>query len=570
MRRRAVLGLLAALAAALLALPAGAWADADTTPPSLSFTGALYAQPITNASAPAAEFTVSDTSGLSSVQCKVDSGSFADCASPYSMPGLDEGRHTVTVRAVDASPLQNSNTQSFDFVVDRTAPTLDLPATATVTDAVTWGFADANGPVTSTCKLDDVATACANSSFAVGALTGTHVLEVTVTDAAGNFTTKSETFTVDSSAPTVDITGGPVQGAVTSDTTPTFDFTDSDDVGVTSRQCAIDTEALADCTSPFTAAPLSDGPHVLEVQVSDGTHFTTAFASFVVDTTQPTITFLVADGSYVNGAIGFEAFDASTPSLAFQCDVGDGSGFQPCGTTIDLSALGNGPHTIAVRTADAAGNTASKSISIVIDRDTPTITPGQITVGTGTATVTFTAADSTSPVTTSCRLDGGPYGACTTPGSDTVSGVAPGSHSIDVLVVDAAGNRNIFTATFTVPTPQSSGGTAGGGGGGTPAGAADTTPPKLFAKLHRHGHRAPTLTLRCSERCSVKLRFTRKGKTLGTRTVKLAANRSATTTLTLSRGFGHARSLKVLLRITATDSAGNHSSRTLSVTLYRR
>lgn len=581
MRRRAVLVVLAALAAALLALPAGAWAAADTTPPSLAFTGDLFTSQITNAATPQAEFTVSDASGLSSVQCKVDSGTYADCTSPYSMPGLAEGPHTVTVRAVDASPLQNSNTQSFDFIVDRTPPTLDLPASGTANDVATWGYSDANGPVTATCSLTGsgsniVPGPCSTSSSLIvsGVPDGTYTLAVTLEDAAGNVTDPpgEETLTISHTAPTVSITAGPTGSNVTGDPTPAFTFSTTG--GVTTKQCAVDGGTPVDCSSgSFTpASALADGPHVFEVQVSDGSQSATAFASFVVDTTPPTITFLVPDGSYVNGAIGFEAFDASTPSLAFECDIGDGNGFQPCGTTIDLSPLGDGPHTITVQTTDAAGNVRDQTIHIVIDRSTPTITPGTITVAPGTATVTFSAADATSPVTVNCRLDGGPYGACTTAGSDTVSGLAAGVHSIDVLVVDAAGNRNVFTATFTVPAPtQADGGTSGGGGGTTTtttgSGASGL---KLSAKLHRHGRRAPSLTLRCNERCTVKLRFTRKGRTLGTRTVKLTAGRSATITLRLSKGFGRAHSLKVLLRATATDGAGHTSTRSLSVTLYRR
>ena len=135
------------------------------------------------------------------------------------------------------------------------------------------GTAEANATVT--IKIDGVtlATVIANGSGAwsytptvAQALNdGARTISASATDAAGNTgPSSSVSITVDTQAPNVDITGGP--SGATNDNTPTFTFVTTG--SPTSTTCAVGNQNVA-CSSPFTAAALSDGGYVFTVTVAD-------------------------------------------------------------------------------------------------------------------------------------------------------------------------------------------------------------------------------------------------------------------------------------------------------------
>src|SRR5207302_5708575 len=72
----------------------------------------------------------------------------------------------------------------------------------------------------------------------------------------------------------------------------------------------------------------------------------------------------------------------------------------------------------------------------------------------GTATFAFHSADALSPAGTTfqCQLDGGAWGACTSPQS--YFNLADGSHTLSVQAIDGAGNVDTTgqTVTWTINT----------------------------------------------------------------------------------------------------------------------
>jgi len=93
-------------------------------------------------------------------------------------------------------------------------------------------------------------------------------------------------FTLDTTAPQTRIDSGPSGGGVTTDATPEFFFS-SEDPDVTGFLCRFDDGNWTTCNSPFTADPLSDGLHTLEVAATDAAgNFdqTPAQVEFRVDT----------------------------------------------------------------------------------------------------------------------------------------------------------------------------------------------------------------------------------------------------------------------------------------------
>ena len=88
------------------------------------------------------------------VQCKIDSGAFADCTSPKTFTGLADGPHTATFRAEDAAGNQDPTPATRTFTVDTTPPdtTIDSGPSGTIaTDQATFTFS--GNPAGDTAKV---------------------------------------------------------------------------------------------------------------------------------------------------------------------------------------------------------------------------------------------------------------------------------------------------------------------------------------------------------------------------------------------------------------------------------
>ena len=93
----------------------------DLTPPAISITSSPPAQ--ATASSASFGFTATDTiSGVSSVQCQIDSGTFGACNSTTTQAysGLTDGSHNLVVSATDRVGF--SQTASYNWAIDTVAP----------------------------------------------------------------------------------------------------------------------------------------------------------------------------------------------------------------------------------------------------------------------------------------------------------------------------------------------------------------------------------------------------------------------------------------------------------------
>ncbi len=139
------------------------------------------------------------------VQCKIDSGAFADCTSPKTFTGLGEGPHTATFRAEDEVGNQDPKPDIRTFIVDTIPPdtTIDTGPSGTITvDEATFTYAghpagDANK---FQCQIDDQPFAdCLGGKTFTGLVEGPHTATFRAEDAVGNQdpTPATRTFTVD-------------------------------------------------------------------------------------------------------------------------------------------------------------------------------------------------------------------------------------------------------------------------------------------------------------------------------------------------------------------------------------
>ncbi len=176
---------------------------------------------ITNRTSVTWSFTISDPfSGYysRSTKCRFD-GAFEPCSSPQTRSNLSDGNHTLTVEVTtsDGRKAYGSSTVTVDTIAP--SVTFDGAPNAVFPSSPTLGFrvADAGKVSGLVCWVDDATPGpCqaspvgdyrgARSVRLSGLADGSHVLHVKPTDEATNTATYDLPFTVDSVAPTVDMT----------------------------------------------------------------------------------------------------------------------------------------------------------------------------------------------------------------------------------------------------------------------------------------------------------------------------------------------------------------------------
>ncbi len=300
-------------------------------------------------------------------------------------------------------------------------------------------------------------------------------------------------FNVDDIAPSGSLTdpGTPLAGTVAlgatasdADSTLSVQFQRSPaNAGTWTNIGAADTTAPYSASFDTTAVP--DGLYDLRVVVTDAAANvtnSTIVEDRRVDNTAPssTTTFPASAGTYNTagwnagcGTIGFcgTYADAGSGVSQVQISVRQGSGNYWSGgsfssatevwnaTTIaagswsfgfaSASFPADGSYTMRVRATDVAGNVQTPSSrTFTIDRDEPQTTidsnPAHPTASTS-ASFTFSSDEGGS--TFQCRLDGGSWGACTSP--QGYASLADGSHTFEVRATDASGNQDSSAASYT-------------------------------------------------------------------------------------------------------------------------
>jgi hypothetical protein len=101
-----------------------------------------------------AGFSFSSSEGGAAFQCRLDGGTFEGCSSPRTYPGLGDGAHTFSVRALSADGRPDPTAAGRDWVIDTTPPavvSLDPADGATSVDvgsSVSAAFSEDLDPTT--------------------------------------------------------------------------------------------------------------------------------------------------------------------------------------------------------------------------------------------------------------------------------------------------------------------------------------------------------------------------------------------------------------------------------------
>jgi large repetitive protein len=304
---------------------------------------------------------------------------------------------------------------------------------------------EASEPSTFQCKLDEAALAPCISPHSYTALAaGPHNFVVEATNGV-DVGQASYSWTIDTTPPSVTITGPPNPS---NDTTPSFAFTASE---VSTFRCKLDGGIFALCTSPkdYTET-LAGGPHNFVVEATDAAG-NVALASYgwTIDTTPPTVAITVKPSNPSNNAspsFGFTTTDATS----IECRL-DGPVFTSCTSPKQYANLSDGVHTFSVRVTDAAGNAAEASHTWTIETGPPTAaltSAPPSSSNSSAATFVFSANE---PSSFECTLDDRGFEQCSSP--VTYHGLGDGQHAFRVRARDAVGNFSpAVSHTWTIDT----------------------------------------------------------------------------------------------------------------------
>jgi len=370
----------------------------DTTPPTINST----VNPAANGNGwHNTDLTVSFT-------CSDVDSAIASCSGPSTI--ITEGANqAVTGTAEDTA----GNIATIDVTInlDKTAPSLTTSITPPV-NANGWYESDVTIQYTCDDTLSGVAT-CPSASTTVteGA---NQVVSVTATDIAGNTASVSTILNVDKFAPSITARAAPIANAQGWNNTDVMVSLDCQDTG----------SGIASCMTPITVTIDGANQAVTGTAQDVSGKTTTATLKLNIDKTAPTITAQLSSQPNTQG------WHTSDVVVTFVCnDNLSGVANCPAPVTVTMEAANQ---LINGTTTDRAGNSASVSITLNIDKTLPNIS--------GSALPTANARGwSNSDVTVSfdCQDSGSGIASCTNPKTVTTEGDV---QTITGAAIDNAGN----------------------------------------------------------------------------------------------------------------------------------
>ena len=352
--------------------------------------------------------------------CADSLSGIAACAQQQSI--TTEGTNQVTGIATDKAG--NSASTSVNVNIDRTPPSV-TPIITPSPNAAGWN--NTNVTITFTCNDAGSGVALCPAPIQVNTEGANQVFSFTATDVAGNTATGSLTLNIDKTPPVITPTAAPPPNAGgwnNSPVTVTFQCSDSlSGVAVCPPPQVVNTQGV---TSPFQT--------VTGTATDIAGNTASASVTIELETSSPTITASAAPPANAAG------WNNSDVTVSFQCTQALAP-ITSCPQQQVVSTEGAN-QSVSGTVTDAAGNTASTSVTLNIDK-TPPIINGTVSpppnangiVTASSATVTFSCSDALSGVAI-CP----PPVTVTTNGPQNITGTA----------FDIAGNSASTSAQFTL------------------------------------------------------------------------------------------------------------------------
>lgn len=297
---------------------------------------------------------------------------------------------------------------------------------------------------------------------------GQHSIVVTAFDGAGNNRSDAVTIYVDTTAPSLTI-DSPSDGALLGTSTLSVEWTANDaTTAIAQFRIRLDLGVIQSLSGTarshaFMAVP--DGPHrVTLTAVDDAGNEATSAVNLTIDATAPAVAIISpAEGANLGTgsvSITWTAVDGTSSLAGFQIRLDADAPEELPGSARShtFAAVSDGSHTVDLIAIDSAGNEATDTVTVTVDTTDPTLSisrPAQgSTLTSNSVRIEWTAADATSQIDRiEVSVDGAPVQtleAGTT--SLALAGLSDGEHSVEVTVVDRAGNSVSRTVAFRVDT----------------------------------------------------------------------------------------------------------------------
>jgi hypothetical protein len=413
--------------------------SSDTTPPSttasLSGTSGLngwYTSAVT------VTLTATDSSGISSRHYRIDSGTWTDYSSAFTVSS--EGTHTVEFYSIDMAS-NTESVKSVTFKIDTVKPITNGSASGYT---VTLSASDATSGVGSIYYRvgSSGGFSTYSSPFSAGAAGQVYTVYYYSTDRAGNTESARslQVGTADSTPPTTSVTvTGTMGGSNWFRSTVTITLSASDDTSVYRTYYRWQgASTWSTYSSSFGSS--TEGDRTLEYYSldSNGNSETVKSARIKIDRTAST-----SSSSVTGSTVSLYSSDALSGVSYIEYRV-DGGTWTTYTTAFTISPLWEA-HNVEYRAMDVAGNLEGTRSRIVgADDETAPSTPAGL-VGTegssgwyrSSVSVVLTAGDDASGVErTWYSLDGGAWSVST--GTFIVMG--DGVHQLQYYSIDRAGN----------------------------------------------------------------------------------------------------------------------------------
>ena len=325
-----------------------------------------------------ATFTFSSEPGAV-FSCRLDEGAWEPCSSPVRYRDLVDGRHVLSVVAIDRAGHTSAPAQR-SWTVDATPPAVAItagPSERVTSTSATFAFASEPG-ATFRCRLDGGAFVPCTSPASFGSLAvGGHVFEVVALDAAGNQSQPaSRAWTIDRATAVVALAVPPAKTVEANGPTGA-DVTFS--VTATSNGQPLPPTAVS-CVPP-SGSLFALGTTVVSCTATDavGNTATGSFSVSVVDTVPPVLT-VPADLSLGTSGDGIAATDPILAAFLDGAIARDTVDRSPV-VTVDAPAFFPvGTTTVTFRATDASGNTTTKSAIVRVATGGPTAPIGVTSV----------------------------------------------------------------------------------------------------------------------------------------------------------------------------------------------
>ena len=442
--------------------------------------------------------------------------------SPAAGTSLSLGTQIVTLTATDAAG--NTGVCSFSVtVVDQTAPSISCPTNATVAAGANCTATLASYTAAATATDNCTANPTKTQSPAAGTIiTGTQIVTLTATDAAGNTGVCSFSVTVaDQTAPSISC---PTNATVAAGANCTATLASYTAAATATDNCT----ANPTKTQSPAAGTIITGTQIVTLTATDaaGNTGVCSFSVTVVDQSAPSISCptnaTVAAGANCTATL---ASYTAAATATDNCTANPTKTQSPApGTSLSL-----GTQIVTLTATDAAGNTGVCSFSVTVaDQTAPSIScPTNATVAAG-ANCTATLASYTAAATATDNCTANP----TKTQSPAVGTTITGTQIVTLTATDAAGNTGVCSFSVTV---------------------VDQTAPSISCPSNA--------TVAAGANCTA---------TLASYTAAATAtdNCTANPTKTQSPAAGTSLSLGTqIVTLTATDAAGNTGVCSFSVTV---